>query len=485
MHRFLARAGARSTFVRSVLRRRMAQIGIFLVSINIAMAVFAPYLTPYDPIRDYQVADDYALPSWMAFFPGFSDLPRNILFEVNAAKWAFSVSGEKAKAIDVASSSPFLVITYSSIGVESGEGKASLRFSFDYRNSPPNTFIIRVPYNVSEVSPGVSYRLSVSLKTPSAKQFTLLDTFPWRTLKINRWGENQVIIHSRDIQVATRAGVSIFDNVARQLFSQRGTYQLYVDIFFRDEASGRPETSQMSIGKVVLSIPGLLHGPLGTNKFGADIFAQFVYGARASLMVGVISVSLIVSLGLVFGIIAGYRGGRVDRGLVFIADTLLQIPGLPIILLVLLFLGRSLFTIIAILALLSWSGLARQIRSWVLSLRERAFVEAARAAGASDLYLMFRVIAPHTMPIVAVAVALGIPGAIFAEAGISILGFGDPLFPSWGKIINEALFLGGIAKWAWWWIAPPIIGILSLAMGFVFVGFTLDELLNPRLRRTR
>lgn len=171
-----------------------------------------------------------------------------------------------------------------------------------------------------------------------------------------------------------------------------------------------------------------------------------------------------------------------DQLLMFFTDTVLQTPTLPIILLVILVFGRNLYLIIAILALMSWPSLARQMRAWVLSLKERAFVEAARAIGASDLYIMFRVIAPQTVPLIAYVFILGVPSAVFIEIGLSLIGFGDPFLPSWGKMINEAFYGGAYTKLAWWWVAPPIAAILLLALCFVLIGFTLEETIQPTLR---
>jgi len=136
-----------------------------------------------------------------------------------------------------------------------------------------------------------------------------------------------------------------------------------------------------------------------------------------------------------------------------------------------------------LISILSWMGVARQMRAWVLSLRERPFVEAAVAAGGSSSYIAFRVITPQLIPVVAYYLAMRVPAAVFLEAGLSLIGFGDPYFPSWGKILNEAYNFGGFSKLAWWWIAPPITAILLLALGFVLVGYTLEEVFHPRLRR--
>ena len=145
--------------------------------------------------------------------------------------------------------------------------------------------------------------------------------------------------------------------------------------------------------------------------------------------------------------------------------------------------GRNIYLIISIIALLSWMGLARQVRAWVLSIRERAYVEASKAIGASDFYIMFKVIAPQTLPLLAYSFVMTIPAAILLEAGLSLIGFGDPFFPSWGKMINEAWNGGAISKLAWWWIGPPIFAIVALALAFVLMGYSMEEELTPTLRK--
>jgi peptide/nickel transport system permease protein len=123
------------------------------------------------------------------------------------------------------------------------------------------------------------------------------------------------------------------------------------------------------------------------------------------------------------------------------------------------------------------------VRSWTLSLRERPFVESGRVVGLSDITLLFKYILPQMAPYLMYTFVTAIPGAVLFEAGLSILGLGDPFQPSWGKMINESLFQGGVIQGAWWWVLPPILGLILLSLGFVFIGFTLDEILNPRLRR--
>jgi len=325
--------------------------------------------------------------------------------------------------------------------------------------------------------------LQVTIKNmETQKVFVIYDTFPpWRTSDVDRLSD-PLVLHSRDAQIARRLGLDPLQaNVAQSIFTHKGDYHVEITVQIRDTGANNAR-AEMLLAPATLRVQGLLFGVLGTNNVGADVFSQLVYGARVSLIVGFLSVSIAVALGLIIGVVAGYRGGRVDQALMFLTDTVLQTPTLPIILLVVLVLGRNLYLIIAILALLAWPALTRQIRAWVLSLKERAFVEAARAIGASDLYIMFRVIAPQTVPLIAYVFILGVPSAVYTEIGLSLIGFGDPFLPSWGKMINEALYGGAYSKLAWWWVAPPIGALLLLSLAFVLIGFTLEEAIQPTLR---
>ena len=130
-------------------------------------------------------------------------------------------------------------------------------------------------------------------------------------------------------------------------------------------------------------------------------------------------------------------------------------------------------------------GLSRVIRSRVLSLREMPFIESAKAAGASDSYIIIRHLVPNVFPVAMASMILAVPAAILTEAALSFLGFGDPFVPTWGKMLHEAYTEGAFGAFAWWYILPPGLAITFICLAFVFIGHALDEIVNPRLRRRR
>ncbi len=470
-------------------RKKMWNLGIIIIALNVAAALAAPLITTNDPITDLQVADDFALPSWMAYFPQYSGLPRNIEYLLMKKDWQTQVEGENKNLVSAREVTGLPVFSYSRKGTEpGGQTRISLQFLLDYPYDPPSTFSIRLPYNVTyEKLEGVKYRLVVSvLRGSDAKTYTTLDTFPpWRSIDANRWGPSASVIHSRDRSVANLAGVSIlYQNLAGAVFSTTGKYSLQIDLYVSDAGdAGDAGTLNFAVGETRFRIPGKLYGVLGTNFLGADVYSQLIWGTRVSLLVGLTTASIVVAIGVLVGVTAGYKGGPIDRALTFASDTVLQLPGLPLILLAVLIFGNNIWVIILLISILSWAGLARTLRGWTLSLKQRPFVEAARAIGASDFYIMFRVIAPQTVPILAYSLVLAVPGAILTEASLSLLGLGNPFVASWGKMLNEAYFGGAVTNLTWWWLAPPVIAIVVIATGFALIGFALEETLNPRLRR--
>jgi peptide/nickel transport system permease protein len=189
-------------------------------------------------------------------------------------------------------------------------------------------------------------------------------------------------------------------------------------------------------------------------------------------------------LGLVVGLAAGYLGRIADELMMRFTDALLIIPGLPLLVVIVSVLGPSMFNLIMILGFLGWMGFARLVRSQVLSLRERPFVEAAKSLGAGRIHVISRHILPNVMSLVWITLATSVPGNIVAEAALSWLGFYDPNVMSWGRMLYDVQSTAGaIANW--WWIFPPGLSIAAIALAFILVGFALDEVLNPKLRERR
>jgi peptide/nickel transport system permease protein len=263
-----------------------------------------------------------------------------------------------------------------------------------------------------------------------------------------------------------------------------GYYRFGLDISFADVSNSTiPVQTTVYVGSASFSCEGKAWGLLGTDNYGEDLWTQLVYGSRVSLVVGLVSAAIGVGLGLIVGLAAGFLGSAVDEVLMRFTDLLLVIPFLPLMMVLVEILGAGIENLILIIGFLGWMGFARVIRSQVLSLKERPFVEAAKSVGAGRTHIIVRHIMPNVMALVYVTLASSVPGAITLEASLAFLGFSDPFLVSWGKMLNGAFFIGG--SMSWWWVIFPGLCIAVLAMAFILVGFALDEIMNPRLRLRR
>ena len=266
--------------------------------------------------------------------------------------------------------------------------------------------------------------------------------------------------------------------------SKPGDYVWGIEITFLDGSSSEKNVETVVyIDDFHLRLVGTSYGLLGADQYGRDLLSQLLYGARISLYIGLLVSILSVAIGLVVGLAAGYFGGLIDEFLMRTNDLLLVLPGLPLLIVLVAILGAKIENLIILLGLLGWNGFARVVRSMVLSIKERPFVEAAKAAGAGTGHIIVRHILPCVMAIVYVSLATSVPGAITTEAALSWLGFYDPMRMSWGRMLHE-VFVSGATR-CWWWIIPPGLCIALIATAFILLGYALDEILNPKLRMRR
>ena len=221
---------------------------------------------------------------------------------------------------------------------------------------------------------------------------------------------------------------------------------------------------------------------LGTTNMGRDIFSQLVYGARPALTVGFSAAFFVMVAGTLVGLIAGYYRGKVDQILMRITDIAFGIPFTPFVIVLVGFLGPSIWNIVMAMALLLWRDTARVIRSQVLTVRERGFIEAARVSGASDLRIIFIYIAPNILPLSFLYGSLAIGWAILTEAAVSFLGFGDPQVISWGYMLNDAYVSQALSRGAFYWFIPPGICVMLAVMAGFYIGRGSEEILHPRLK---
>ncbi|GMA23510.1 ABC transporter permease [Luteimicrobium album] len=229
--------------------------------------------------------------------------------------------------------------------------------------------------------------------------------------------------------------------------------------------------------------PPSLHHLFGTTDIGQDVFKQVLAGTTGSVTIGVVAGALTVALSMLFGVGGAFLGGLWDDAGSLLSNVFLVLPGLPLLIIVTDYVdSRSVLVIALVIAIVSWAGAARVLRSQTLSVRSRDYVDAARVAGESRWRLMLREILPNLMPIIASQFVFGALGAILAEAGLSFLGLGAANGASWGSILFFAQNAQAITLGAWWWFVPPglCIAILGAALGLI--NFSIDERINPRLR---
>jgi peptide/nickel transport system permease protein len=224
---------------------------------------------------------------------------------------------------------------------------------------------------------------------------------------------------------------------------------------------------------------------LGTDYLGRSVWAQLVYGARVSLMVGLAATVIAIVIGSVVGIVAGHYSGIFGGVLMRVTEWFLVIPFLPLAIVLATILGASIVNIIIVIGITSWPGTARLVRAQVLTLKERPYVERSRAFGAGSGHLMGRHILPNVSPLILANLTLTVPIAILSETALAFLGLGDPLRPSWGKMLDDAFTSGALTRNAWWYYLPPGVCILFVVLSFVLIGQALEEILDPRLKGRR
>jgi len=228
--------------------------------------------------------------------------------------------------------------------------------------------------------------------------------------------------------------------------------------------------------------PSAAH-PLGTDEYGKDILNILIYGSQVSLLIGFIASLVAMVVGTSVGLAAGFYGKVTDQLLSRATDFFLVIPWLPFVLVLVSVLGRGLQTIIFAIAIVSWPTTARVIRSQVLTLKERQFIERARAIGAGNFHIVRKHILPNVMPLVWAEAVLTISSAVFTEAFLSFFGLGPIGIETWGQMVNNAYNQLAILRGMWWYWAPPGIFITLVVLGFAMLGYGIEEILNPALKR--
>jgi len=235
-----------------------------------------------------------------------------------------------------------------------------------------------------------------------------------------------------------------------------------------------------------LVIVGSCYGILGTDKYGRDIFVGILWGTHIAVIMGLTYAFAVTFIGLIYGSVSGYFGGKVDAAMQRIVEVMYSIPGFAFVIL-LVYMFRTLYgevniwIIIGVYVIFGWPYMSMVIRSMTLQIKEQQYIEAAKAIGASNARILLFHVMPQMIPYSFAMMVMTIPNAVMIEAALNVLGLGNPWIPSWGRILASAIDEGVIT--AWWWYVPPGLMIAITGVTFIFIGNALEVILNPRLKR--
>jgi peptide/nickel transport system permease protein len=488
---------------------KRGMLGIAIIIFFVSLAIFAPLLTPYQPVgqESMWLSGRTAVPAWMKYLPGGDKLSENMDPIVDSyfkepssiSQWSIERSSAENKVFiqylagigkdwtDLGS----IAIAYHRGENETPPGNVNItltkQFYYPY-NGPPYKFDCSVAV-LAEIENNLPIKAIVFLKQDFGQNKTLewgmgdYWAFKFFTSTSTMWATPFPAISSAATDTARFQHFGTSDDLAKIIFTQAGNYSFGVRLTFSDTRANTTVASSVYVDDLNIVLTGTCFGILGTDSQGADILTKLIYGTRISLYVGLLSAIVSIVIGLALGLIAGYIRGTVDEVIMRFTDVLLVLPGLPLLIVLITVLGTSINNLIILIGFLGWMGFARVIRSQVLSLKERPFIEAAKALGGSKSHILVKHLLPNVMGLVYVTLALSVPTAIVSEASLAWLGFFDPSITSWGRMLNDVQTAG--AYMAWWWVIPPGIFIAILSLSFILLGYAIDDILNPKLRVRR
>ncbi len=441
-------------YIRNLLRYPSAVFGSLIILILMGVAVYALIKIPYrEAVRLWRGGEDvwyknpkYAAPAWLNLF--------------------YSKKQPVSFAVDTADGTMTKTVTPSS---DPNISTVDITYTFDYEYGGfPQEMLLYFNPKYNQKLPFVS----VAWINPAGKKTRIADMGT---------EADSVFRFSQDQKLQSRLKS---DNVMQALFTDpkaadptsviKGKYQLVI--------SGTTFEAGSDLD-VQFVFHGKLFGLAGTDLYRRDLVLPLLYGTPIALAFGLLAAMGTSLLTMIIAAIGTWYAGWIDELIQRITEINLVLPFLAILIMIGTFYSRSIWLMLGVTILLSiFSGQIKTYRSIFLQSKESSYIEAARAYGASNTRIIFQYLIPRMIPLLIPALVSSVPSYVFLEASLAVLGLGDPVLPTWGKVINDAFTDGALYQGRYYWVLEPAVLLMITGLGFALLGFALDRIFNPRLR---
>ncbi len=457
------------------------KVGLVLLVIFIATSLYAlivmptNYRTIWTDARYWRTNPQAAPPSWVSFF-GVKLAPHfdTHLSEPSNAQQGRTFVYETTYVLDVNDYPQRIVVGIKGLRFPEIPGYKGQKFAvLELYVTRPDNVTLKVGQSV------IRTEANETIKYVDEPYYLEIDSNIIKTEYVKIYG----VTVSTGNEIRALFGRLV--NETREEYQPfKGTYTIILKIRY---GQGQLAQGELPAEDVRIVVVGNIYGLMGTDTTGRDLAEGLLYGFPVALAVGLVTAVAATAIGVLVGIVSGYYGGWIDEVLQRIIDVMGNVPLLPFLILLVNItpVEQRLTVIMLVLIVFGWGGLAIIIRSMTLSIKSELYIEAARAVGAGNRRIIFRHILPQVLPYAMATLVFSVPGAVLAEAGLSVIGL-EHGWPTWGKILADArsaIAEAGGTGWYWWWIMPPGILLSLMSLTFVLLGMAIETIVEPRLRR--
>lgn len=436
--------------LQEIRRYPSAVVGVFIIFVLIIVAIYSISAFTYEE----------AISLWRGGEEHWYNSPKNA-----APLWKDSFSSKALpRTIDLKSNDDEV-----SVKTSPNRDEYTFTYAFDYQyDGFPKSIALFFSAEFEEKRPFVS----IVMVTPDGREIEINE------LSI---GKSENYFFEQDGSLTREFdGVSpeialFSDPASQEPVPLKGVYTFKVNARTFEEGS--------TIDDVELVLYGQVHGWAGTDHLRREISVALIYGTPVALLFGLLAAVGVNLLTLIIAAIGGWYGGIVDSIIQRVTEINLTLPFLSILIMIGVFYSKSIWLILGVTILLSiFSSSIKTYRSMSMQIRESTFIEAAKAYGASDFRLIFKYMIPRMIPLLLPGLVISVPSFVFLEASLAVLGLGDPVLPTWGKVINDAQANSALYNGYYYWVLEPAVLLMITGFAFATVGFSLDRIFNPRLR---